>query len=109
QGLPAYVESFVGRFFLHDEEAAARLGPEVRSSMLATPEPVARAQAHALDTRRDMAPAIARFPHPVEILVGAEDRVCPAGLHEKLADLRPAARLTVIRDCGHIATLECGA
>ncbi|HET7410705.1 MAG TPA: alpha/beta hydrolase [Paracoccaceae bacterium] len=107
QGLPTYVETFVGRFFMHDEEGAAHLGAEIRDRMLDSPEPLARAQARALDTRREMAPLIAGFPHPVELLVGAEDRVCPARLHEPLVDIMPAARLTVIRDCGHIASLEC--
>lgn len=109
QGLSAYVEAFTGRFFLHDEEEAAHLGAEIRARMLETPEPVARAQAHALDTRREMTPLVAGFPHPVEILVGAQDRVCPPKLHEPLVDVLPGARLTVIQDCGHIATLECAA
>lgn len=107
QGLDGYVDTFVGRFFLHDDEAAATLGAQVREAMLATPEPVAHAQARALDTRREMAPLIGGFPHPVEILVGAEDRVCPPKLHEPLVDILPAARMTVIQHCGHIATLEC--
>ena len=107
QGLPTYVEAFTSRFFLHSDEDTARLGPTIRDAMLATPEPVARAQAHALDTRREMAPLIAGFPRPVEILVGADDRVCPPRLHEPLVDVLPAARLTTIENCGHIATLEC--
>ena len=106
-GTPAYVETFVERFFLHDEEEAARLGPQVRDCMLSTAEPVLRAQAHALDTRREMAPLIAGFSRPVEILVGAQDRVCPPRLHEPLLEVLPAARMTVIPDCGHLATLEC--
>jgi pimeloyl-ACP methyl ester carboxylesterase len=109
QGLAAYVDAFVGRFFLHDEEEAARLGPVARDAMLSTPEPVARAQARALDTRRAMAPLVAGFPRPVEILVGAQDRVCPPRLHEPLVDVLPAGRLTVVQECGHIATLECAA
>lgn len=105
-GLEAYVETFVGRFYLHDVAAAARLGAETRALMLATPEPVARAQASALDTRREMVPLIAGFPRPVEIVVGAEDRVCPPILHAPLAEALLAARLTEIPGCGHIATLE---
>ena len=101
-----YVETFVGRFYLHDAQVAARLGPETRAAMLRTPEPVARAQARALDRRRDMVPLIAGFAAPVEIVVGAEDRVCPARLHGPLAAALPAAELTEIRGCGHIATLE---
>ena len=109
EGFATYVDTFVGRFFLHDEDEAARLGSEIRARMLDTPEPIARAQAHALDTRREMVPLIAGFPRPVEILVGEEDRVCPPRLHKLLADAMPAARLTGIRACGHIATLESAA
>lgn len=108
-GLPGYVETFTRSFFGHDAEKAAQLGVEVRDRMLETPEAVARAQARALDARRDIGPLIQDFAHPVEILVGAEDRVCPPKLHSPLADSLPAARLTVIADCGHIATLECSA
>ena len=106
ESFEAYVDTFVGRFFAHDAEVAARLGPETRTRMLATPEPVARAQARALDRRRDMLPLIAGFPAPVEIVVGAEDRVCPPKLHEPLAAALPGARLTEIPGCGHIANLE---
>lgn len=107
KGLPDYVGTFTRAFFAHDAAKAASLGAEVRDRMLTTPEAVARAQAHALDTRRAMAPLVAGFPRPVRILVGAEDRVCPAKLHEPLPEILPAARLTLIPDCGHIATLEC--
>jgi pimeloyl-ACP methyl ester carboxylesterase len=106
QGFETYVETFVGRFYAHDAGTAARLGPETRDRMLATPEAVARAQASALDRRRDMAPLIAGFPAPVEVIVGAEDRVCPPKLHGPLAAGLPGARLTEIPGCGHIATLE---
>ena len=106
QGFETYVDTFVGRFYAHDPEVAARLGPATRARMLATPEPVARTQARALDTRRDMLPLIAGFPGPVEIVVGAEDRVCPPKLHGPLAAALPGARLTEIAGCGHIATLE---
>lgn len=106
EGFETYVETFVGRFYAHDAEVAARLGPETRARMLAVPEPVARAQARALDSRREMAPLVAGFAGPVEIVVGAEDRVCPAKLHAPLAAALPGARLTEIPGCGHIATLE---
>ncbi len=106
QAFETYVDTFVGRFYAHDAEVAARLGPETRARMLATPEPVARAQARALDRRRDMVPLIAGFSAPVEIVVGAEDRVCPPKVHGPLAAALPGARLTEVPGCGHIATLE---
>lgn len=106
EGFESYVETFVGRFYAHDAEIAARLGPETTARMLSTPEPVARAQARALDGRRDMAPLIAGYARPVEIVVGAEDRVCPPKVHAPLAAALRDARLTEIPGCGHIATLE---
>jgi pimeloyl-ACP methyl ester carboxylesterase len=106
ESFETYVGTFVGRFYAHDAEVAARLGPETRARMLATPEPVARAQARAIDRRRDMLPLIAGFPAPVEIVVGAEDRVCPPKLHAPISAALPGARLTEIPGCGHIATLE---
>lgn len=106
QGLDEYVETFVGRFYLHDAQIAATLGPETFRNMRATPGAVARAQAHALDTRREMAPLISGFGGPVEIVVGADDRVCPPKVHAPLAEVLPDACLTEIGHCGHIATLE---
>ena len=106
EGFETYVDTFVGRFYAHDAASAARLGPGTRERMLATPEAVARAQARALDRRRDMLPLIAGFPAPVEVVVGAEDRVCPSKLHGPLAAALPDGRLTEIPGCGHIATLE---
>jgi pimeloyl-ACP methyl ester carboxylesterase len=106
RGFEDYVDTFVARFHLHDPQVAARLGPQTRAAMLRTPEPIARAQARALDTRRDMLPLIGGYHGPVEIVVGTEDRVCPAKLHGALAAALPAGELTEIPGCGHIATLE---
>lgn len=106
QGFESYVETFVGRFYAHEPAVAARLEAETRARMLAIPAKVARVQARALDTRREMVPLIAGFAAPVEIIVGAEDRVCPPKLHGPLAEALPAATLTEIPGCGHIATLE---
>ena len=106
KGLEAYVDTFVRQFFRHDASVAERLGPLTRQMMLQTPEAVAGAQARALDTRRDMAPLIAGYAGPVEVVVGAEDRVCPPALHGAIAEALPEATLTEIPHCGHLATLE---
>lgn len=106
QGLDAYVESFVRRFFRHDVALAERLGPLTRRMMGRTPEAVARAQARALDGRRDMVPLVAGYAGPVEVIVGAEDAICPPLLHGPLAEALPGAVLTEIPGCGHLATVE---
>jgi pimeloyl-ACP methyl ester carboxylesterase len=106
EGLADYVGKFVRRFFMHDASVAARLGPRTRQRMAATPVVVARAQARALDTRREMVPLIAGFAGPVEVIAGAEDKVCPPLLHEPIAAALPGAVYTVIPACGHLATIE---
>jgi pimeloyl-ACP methyl ester carboxylesterase len=106
EGLDAYVEKFVERFYLHSPAAAEKLGPLTRQMMGETPVEIARAQARALDARRDMVPLIAGYAGPVEVIVGAEDKVCPPLLHGPIAAALPGTELTEIPDCGHLATIE---
>jgi len=106
EGLDHYAKTFAGRFFLHDDDTAQRFRPIVVAAMQAAAPDLVHAQVHALDTRRDMGPLIADFPAPVEVVVGAEDKVCPPRLHETLAAALPDATLTVLPDTGHLATLE---
>ncbi len=106
EGLGAYLDRFVERFYLHSPAASGRLAPLTRQMMGETPLEVVRAQARALDRRRDMVPLIAGYAGPVEVIVGAEDRVCPPLLHAPLAGALPGAVLTEIPDCGHLATIE---
>jgi pimeloyl-ACP methyl ester carboxylesterase len=107
--LDRYIDRFVPRFFGHDTEVASALGPVVASMAREVPPEVGRAQAHALDRRREMLPLIAGFPAPVEIVVGTEDRICPPLLHRPLAGGLPDARLTEIEGVGHLAAVEAPA
>jgi len=106
EGLDGYVGKFVDRFYLHDASVAERLGPLTRQLMAATPVAVAAAQARALDRRRDMVPLIGGYPGSVEVIIGAEDKVCPPLLHGPIAAALPEAVLTEIPACGHLATIE---
>lgn len=106
EGLEAYVARFVQRFYLHDTAVAGRLGELTRQMMAETPLEIARAQARALDRRREMVPLIAGYAGPVEVIVGAEDRVCPPLLHKPIAEALADAVLTEIPGCGHLATIE---
>ncbi len=105
-GLEGYVGKFVRRFYMHDISVAERLGPLTGQMMAKTPVDVARAQARALDTRRGMTPLIAGFAGPVEVIVGAEDKVCPPLLHQPIAAALAGAAYTEIPACGHLATIE---
>jgi pimeloyl-ACP methyl ester carboxylesterase len=105
-GLDGYAGKFVHRFYMHDVSVAERLGLLTRKMMAQTPLEVARAQARALDTRREMVPLIAGYAGPVEVIVGAEDKVCPPLLHGPIAAALPGAVYTEIPGCGHLATVE---
>ena len=105
-GLEGYVGKFVHRFYMHDISVAERLGSLTGQMMAQTPVGVARAQARALDTRREMVPLIAGFAGPIEVVVGAEDKVCPPMLHHPIAAALAGAVYTEIPACGHLATIE---
>ena len=76
-------------------DMALDLGPEVFER-----------QSLALRERVDSVPTLASIDCPVLVACGAEDRLCPPKLHELMATAIPGARLCVIDDCGHLATLE---
>jgi pimeloyl-ACP methyl ester carboxylesterase len=106
EGLDAYVGKFVHRFYMHDSRVSAQLEGMTRRMMGETPLAVARAQARALDSRREMVPLIAGYDGPVEVIVGAQDKVCPPLLHGPIAAALPGAVYTEIPGCGHLATIE---
>ncbi len=63
-------------------------------------------QSIALKERIDSVATLATIDCPTTILCGAEDRLCPVEYHELMAERIPGARLVVVDDCGHLATLE---
>lgn len=105
-GAEGYVDAFAPRFFAHSDAVRAAHLPAVRDAMIAAAPAVLAAQAEALDHRRAMLPGLAGWPGPVEILVGAEDRICPPALHRPLAEALGSAALEILPETGHLATLE---
>ena len=76
-------------------DMALALGPEVFES-----------QSLALRDRVDSVPTLETINCPTAVMCGVEDRLCPVEYHSLMAARIPGARLTVIDDCGHIASLE---
>ncbi|MEO0617044.1 MAG: alpha/beta fold hydrolase [Pseudomonadota bacterium] len=76
-------------------DMALTLGPEVFER-----------QSIALRGRADSAATLPTIECPTLVLCGAEDKLCPVGYHQFMANAIPGARLEIIEDCGHIATLE---
>ena len=63
-------------------------------------------QSLALKDRPDSVDMLETIDCPTTVMCGVEDRICPVVLHELMAERIPGARLVVIEDCGHLATLE---
>lgn len=76
-------------------DMALSLGPEVF-----------RRQSLALRDRVDSVPTLATIDCPTLVLCGAEDKLCPVGYHERMANDIRGARLRIVEECGHIASLE---
>jgi len=69
------------------------------------PEAYVRQQMAIMD-RVDSRPALATIRCPTLVLVGAQDEATPVALSREMAGAIPAARLALVADCGHLATLE---
>lgn len=63
-------------------------------------------QQKAIMGRPDSRPDLARINCPTLVLVGRQDALAPVALHEEMAAGIPGARLVIIEDSGHLATLE---
>lgn len=68
-------------------------------------EAYARQQA-AIVSRRDYRPALRHVDVPTLVLCGREDELTPLDCSEEMAAAIPGARLLVLPECGHMATLE---
>lgn len=76
-------------------DMALDLGPEVF-----------KRQSIALINRPDSVPTLSTISCPTTVMCGREDTLCPMNFHELMASEIADATLTVIDNCGHLATME---
>jgi pimeloyl-ACP methyl ester carboxylesterase len=69
------------------------------------PEAYVRQQ-KAIMTRPDSRPLLPAIRCPTLVLVGNEDAATPVELSQEMSAAIPGARLIVLRDCGHLSTME---
>jgi pimeloyl-ACP methyl ester carboxylesterase len=84
--------------------------PEFMSALAAmicraTPEIYVR-QVQALLNRPDYRPILRQIACPTLVACGREDLWSPVCVHEEIAAAVPGAKLAVIDNCGHMATVE---
>ena len=65
---------------------------------------VFKRQQTAIIGRADSRPFLNNIHCPTLVLCGAEDLITPREVHEEIAESIPGARVTVIKQCGHIST-----
>jgi pimeloyl-ACP methyl ester carboxylesterase len=93
--------------FIHPE----RLGDEMLTSAVTTmaervgPDAFLRQQ-RAIMGRADSRASLAAISAPTLVIVGREDVMTPLAAAEEIARGIPGARLAVIEECGHLATME---
>lgn len=63
-------------------------------------------QQRAIMSRPDSRPMLANIKCPTLVLVGDSDAATPPELSKEMADAIPAARLVIVKDCGHLSTIE---
>jgi pimeloyl-ACP methyl ester carboxylesterase len=67
---------------------------------------VFRTQSLALRGRIDSVPTLPSITCPTIVMCGDEDVLCPVAYHELMAAQIPNARLHIIKNCGHLSSLE---
>ncbi len=63
-------------------------------------------QERAIMTRPDSRPGLGSISCPTLVLVGDGDQVTPPNCAAEIAAAIPGAQLIVLRECGHLSTLE---
>ncbi len=63
-------------------------------------------QSRALQTRPDQQETLKQVVVPTLVLCGEDDALCPIHRHELMHALIPHAQLTIIKQAGHLPTLE---
>jgi pimeloyl-ACP methyl ester carboxylesterase len=74
----------------------------------ATPE-IYAGQVNALLNRPDYRPILPRISCPTLVACGRDDLWSPVAGHEEIAGAIPGAKLAIIPDCAHMATVEAPA
>ena len=100
------VDTLYPRFVHKDRYGDKALRGVVDAMVTETgPEAFVR-QEKAIISRRDSRPLLAGIKCPTLVLVGDADELTPPELAREIAGGIAGAKLTIVSDCGHLATLE---
>ena len=93
--------------FLHSERLAdEKLVTTVKEMARNTGKEAFIRQERAIMSRADSLPLLPSLGCATLVLCGAQDALTPPEWHQEMAKAIPGARLCVVKDCGHLSTLE---
>ena len=101
--IPALV---IPRFLHRNRQHDERLTAIVRQMAEETGPDAFVRQQNAIMTRPDSRPLLASIACPTLVLVGDGDEATPPELNQEIAGGISGAKLAVVRECGHLSTLE---
>ena len=78
----------------------------VGAMALATGKEAFKRQERAIIGRIDSRPHLGKIACPTLVVAARDDQLMPVAVLKELADGIPGARLEVVDDCGHMATIE---
>jgi pimeloyl-ACP methyl ester carboxylesterase len=96
----------IPRYLNAKHQRDERLTTIVRQMMTETGPKAFVHQLNAIMSRPDSRPLLASIKCPTIVLVGDGDVATPPELNKEIADGISGARLTMVRDSGHLSTLE---
>ncbi|MGZ9811448.1 alpha/beta fold hydrolase [Pseudoroseicyclus sp. H15] len=105
EGLAPVLRREVFPHYLHPESDPALLDLCEEMALALGPDVFER-QSLALRDRADAQEVLAAVRQPTLILTGEDDRLCPMDRHARIHELIPHARLVIVRQAGHLPTLE---
>lgn len=103
---PAVIATLMQRLLAPQHLAEADMTGTIESMALAVGKEAFRRQQEAIIGRIDSRPHLGDIRCPTMVLAGRQDQIMPVEVLKELADGIPGARLTVIEDCGHMASIE---
>lgn len=99
-------EALWPRLVAPDRQQDADLEGRVYSMLVATGGGAFARQQNAIIGRADSRPLLKGVAVPTLVVVGEEDVVTPVATAAEMAGLVPGARLTVVKNSGHLSSME---
>jgi pimeloyl-ACP methyl ester carboxylesterase len=103
---PAVIATLMQKQLAPAHMADVEITGAIESMALSVGKDAFERQQRAIIGRVDSRPFLGDIRCPTLVVAGRDDQIMPLELLKELADGIPGARLTVIEDCGHMATVE---